>query len=359
MSKIPDHDQFMRRALDLAKKGAGSVLPNPMVGAVLVKNGKIIAEGYHKKYGGDHAEVMALKKMTKSQIHGSTLYVTLEPCHHFGKTPPCTNFLISKGVKDIIVAVRDPNPLVVGKGISHLKKHGVRVRVGVLEEEATLLNRMFFHNMKMRLPWLTVKFGLTLDGKIATLDHESKYITGMNSRRMVHGLRAKVQAVLTSSETVFRDNPHLGVRLASGKDPLRVVLDPLLRTSPDAEVYRDSNVLVAISARCSERRKEVFRNASIRLIIYPGAQIPLKRLLHDLYREGICHVMTEGGSKVVTNLFREGLVKEVFLFIAPKILGVGIPWIRDLKIKHLKRAIRVKNMRASVVGEDILIQGDV
>lgn len=359
MSKIQEHDYFMRRALTLAKKGEGSVLPNPMVGAVLVKKGKIIAQGYHKKYGGDHAEVMVLKKMTKSQIRGARLYVTLEPCSHFGKTPPCTNFLISNGIKDIVVAVRDPNPLVAGKGISFLRKHGVKVRVGVLEREAKIFNRVFFYNMTRHLPWITVKFGLTLDGKIATLDHESKYITGLDSRKMVHDLRSKVQAVLTTSETVLRDNPHLGVRFGSGKDPLRVVLDPLLRTSLDAEIYRDSNVLVAISSRCSERRKEVFRKAGIRMMTYPGEQIPLRRLLRDLYREGICHIMTEAGSRLATNLFREGLANEVFLFIAPKILGEGIPWIRDLKIKHLKKAVSLKNMRTCVVGEDILIQGNL
>ncbi len=349
----------MRRALALAKKGEGSVLPNPMVGAVLVKNGKIIAQGYHKKYGGDHAEVMVLNKVTKSQVRGAKLYVTLEPCSHFGKTPPCTNFLISKGVNDIIVAVRDPNPLVAGKGISFLRRHGAKVSVGVLEEEAKMLNRVFFHNMAGHLPWATVKFGLTLDGKIATLDHESKYITGMDSRRMVHELRSKVQAVLTTSETVLHDNPHLGVRLTSGRDPLRVILDPMLRTSLEAEVYRDSNVLVAISTSCSERRKGVFRGAGIRMMAYPGTQIPLKRLLRDLNREGICYIMTEGGSRLATNLFREGLANEIVLFMAPKILGAGIPWIRDLKISHLGKAIRLRNMRASMVGEDILIQADV
>lgn len=359
MSRTPDHEYFMRRALVLAKKGAGSVLPNPMVGAVLVKNGKIIAGGFHKRYGGDHAEVQTLKNVTRSQIRGATLYVTLEPCNHFGKTPPCTNFLISKGVKDIVIAMRDPNPLVAGKGISALKKAGVKVRVGVLKAEAKKLNTVFFHHIQMHMPWVALKFGLTLDGKIATLDRESKYITGKMSRKAVHALRSRVQAVVTTSETVLSDNPHLGVRLTSGKDPLRVVLDTKLRTSTDADVYRDGNVFVAATSRSSSGRRKIFENRGIRVVYYKGDRIPLKRLFRDLYLEGVCHVMVEGGSELATSLLRECLVNEVFLFYAPKILGAGIPWVRDLGIKNLRKALRIENITVKRLEEDVLIQGTV
>lgn len=349
----------MRRALELAKKGQGKVSPNPMVGAVLVKNGKIIAEGYHEYFGGPHAEVNALKKMTKSQIRGSILYVTLEPCCFFGKTPPCTNFLLSKGVKNIVVAMRDPNPLVAGKGILELKKAGVDVRVGVLEEEAKSLNRVFIKNKTNELPFVSIKLGLTLDGKIAVVKGKSGYITNEESRSEVHRIRANVDAILTTSETVLKDNPHLGVRMVKGRDPLRIIIDSKLRTDPKASVYRDNNVIVATTLKSSSGKRKIFEGMKIKLLVYNKPLVPLETLMKDLYQLGICHIMVEAGSKLVTSLISKKLADEIIFFIAPKILGKGIPWIRDLGIKKIENAYKLKGVEVQSFDEDIMIRGTV
>jgi len=360
MSKnLKNHEFFMRRALDLAKNGKGKVSPNPMVGAVLVKNGKILAESFHRKYGGAHAEVNLLRNVTKSQIHGATLYVTLEPCCHFGKTKPCTNFLISKGIKDIQVAMRDPNPVVAGKGILQLKNAGVRVRVGILEEDAKMLNFVFIKNISKALPLVSIKLGVSLDGKITTADGMSKYITNEQSRRRVHVMRSQVQGLLTTSETVLRDDPHLGVRYGKGKDPLRIILDSRLRTNIHSKIYRDKNVLVVTTMKSSIKQRKIFERAGVELLTYSGDKILLKKLLKYLYKRGIYHLMVEAGSTLVTSLFREGLADELILFIAPKILGQGFPWLRDLGVKNLKKIVKLTNVQLEKFAGDIMIRGKI
>lgn len=350
---------FMKRALDLARKGLGRTSPNPMVGAVLVKNGKILSEGYHMSYGGPHAEVNALRNLSKKQIHGATLYVTLEPCCFQGKTPPCTNFLLSSGVSDLVVAMRDPNPLVAGRGISFLRKHGVAVRVGVLEDEARRLNKVFLKNITKKLPYLSIKLGMTLDGKIATLSGNSKYITNELSRRYVHRLRSQVDAVLTTSETVIRDNPHLGLRMVKGKDPLRVVIDSRLRTSPSSTVYRNKNVLVATTFRSPMAARKRFISQGIDLLIYRGTSVPLKKLLSDLYQRGIYHVMVEAGSGLTTSLLRAGLVDSLILFFAPIVLGKGLPWVQDLGIDDLKDGLCLHDTEYRRFGDNFMISGSI
>jgi len=349
----------MQRALDLAKKGAGKVAPNPMVGAVFVKNGKVIAEGYHQYYGGKHAEVNALMKMTNSQIHGGTLYVTLEPCSHFGKTPPCTNFLISKGVKHIVVATRDPNPLVAGDGIKQLKSEGIKVQEGLLEGESQRLNIQFIKNIMKSMPLLSIKFGLTLDGKISTLKRESGYITNEASRKRVHEMRTKFDAVLTTSDTVLIDNPHLGVRLVKGRDPLRIVIDSKLKTNTTAKVYRDKNVIVATTTGSSLQKRKEFERKGIQLLIYKGSKVPLKTLMKDLYKRKVYSIMTECGSQLVTSLLKLQLCDEVALFFAPKILGLGIPWVQNLGIQNLSKALKLDNVQTERFEDDILISGRI
>ena len=349
----------MKRAMDLARRGGLKVSPNPMVGAVLVKNGKIISEGYHKFYGGPHAEVNALKNLSKKQIRGATLYVTLEPCCIYGKTPPCTNFLLSSGISDLVLAMRDPNPLVSGKGISILRKNGVNVRVGVLREKARSLNKVFIKNITKKLPYLSIKLGMTLDGKIATLSGKSKYITNELSRRYVHRLRAQTDAILTTSETVLRDNPHLGLRVVKGKDPLRVVIDSTLRTDASSLVYRDKNVLVATTFKSSSSARKSFVRKGIELLVYQSSSVPLKKLLQDLYKRNICRVMVEAGSALTTSLLKEGLADSLILFFAPIILGNGIPWVQNLEIYDLNEALRLKNVEYRRLGNDIMISGSI
>ncbi len=349
----------MRRALDLARKGRLKVPPNPMVGAVLVKNGKIISEGYHEFYGGPHAEVNALMNLSKKQIRGATLYVTLEPCCFYGKTPPCTNFLLSSGISDLVLAMRDPNPLVSGKGISHLRKNGVNVRVGVLGEEAHRLNKVFIKNITISLPYLSIKLGVTLDGKIATLSKRSKYITNELSRKYVHRLRAQTDAILTTSETVLRDDPHLGVRLVKGKDPLRVVIDSTLRTSRSSQVYRDNHVLVATTFRSSALARRSFAGDGIDLLVYRSTSVPLKKLLQDLYQRGISRVMVEAGSGLTTSLLKEGLADSLVLFFAPILLGQGLPWVQNLGICDLDDALRLRDVEYRRFGDDMMISGSI
>jgi diaminohydroxyphosphoribosylaminopyrimidine deaminase / 5-amino-6-(5-phosphoribosylamino)uracil reductase len=359
MSKNCIKDEFfMRRALFLAKKGADRVKPNPMVGAVLVKNGRIIAEGYHKFFGGDHAEVNALKNISKVRIKGAVLYVTLEPCCYFGKTPPCTNFLISKGLNELVVAMRDPNPLVAGKGISYLKANGVNVRVGVLEDEAKLLNRVFVKNKMQELPYLSIKLGTTLDGKIATHHGSSKYITNESSRKHVHFLRSRVDAVLTTSETVIKDNPHLGLRYVRGNEPLRVIIDSELRTDLSSLVYRNSNVLVVTTSKSSKLKRGLFLKKGVELMVYKRKRLVLKDVLHDLYKRGVSDLMTEAGSHLTTSLLKEGLVDTVTLFIAPKLLGNdGIPFFGDLGVKSLNSVLNLENVVFQQFDDNIMVSG--
>ncbi len=349
----------MQKALDLARKGAGKVAPNPMVGAVLVKKGRIIAQGFHKKFGAPHAEVDCLQKVTKKQIHGATLYVTLEPCCFYGKTPPCTNFLTSKGLDHLVVAMRDPNPKVSGKGIRQLKRAGVEVRVGVLNHDAKLLNKIFEKNIKSQMPYLSIKLGMSLDGKIAPSSGKTGYITSLQSRQDVHRRRAQVDAVLTTSSTVLADDPHLGVRLAKGKDPLRVVIDSHLVTLPSHKVYRNRNVVVAVSLAASSVKIKRFRKKGIEMLFYKGSKVPLKQLLKDLYAKGVCNIMTEAGANLVSSLLHEGLGDELLLYIAPKILFDGLNWAGELRTRTTYRGISLQNVRYQKFDDDILVQGSL
>lgn len=343
----------MRRALVLARKGFGKVAPNPMVGAVLVKNGKILSEGYHRKFGGSHAEVDVLKNMAAAQIKGATLYVTLEPCNHFGKTPPCTNFLIKSGIKSLVVAMRDPNPLVSGKGIQELKKAGLQVRVGVLKEEAEKLNEVYIKNITTSLPFVMVKMGMSLDGKITGPKVLPGGITNELSRKEVHRLRAHADAVLTTSQTVILDNPHLGARMVKGRDPLRVVIDSDLRTNLTAKIYRDGNVLVATKSSSMLKKRHAFQKRGVELMVYKGAKVPLKSLLQDLFVRGIYNIMVEAGAGLTTSLLQKRLVDRVTFFIAPKILKQGLHWSTS------KKGIKLGNIDTCNFGEDFMVTGTV
>ncbi len=362
MSKVlSQHEYFMKRALDLAKKAGTSVLPNPMVGAVLVKNGKIIAEGYHKKYGGPHAEVVALQKLSVRKISGATLYVSLEPCCHFGKTPPCANFLIKKGVKTLYVAMRDPNPKVSGRGISLLRRAGVQVHVGLLKNEAYKLNRIFVKNQTTSRPFVSIKLGLTLDGKIAQKSGGG-LITNDLVRQYVHQLRSQHQALLTTSRTIMTDDPHLGVRYYHNKgadirDPLRIVLDSEIKTSLKSQVYRDDHVLVFTTSRSSARKRKLFMKHGIEVVSVPGKRISLQDLLEELYRRGISSLMVEAGAELASSLIREKLADELVLFFAPKLLGSGKLWLNDLGIPSLSHAISLHDVRMRNFGDNAMIQG--
>lgn len=345
---------FMQQALDLASKGAEKVSPNPMVGAVVVKKGKVLGQGYYRRYGGPHAEVNALRGVSAKALRGATLYVTLEPCVVFEgkKTGSCSELLVKNGFRRVVVAGKDPHPAVAGRGLRFLRRHGVDVLVGLEREQARQLNRVYEKNVTTSLPYVALKLAHTLDGRIACADGSSRWITGKEARRQVHELRASFDAVLTTSTTVNVDDPHLGVRHGKGKDPLRIVIDRSLTTSPQAQVYRDDNVLLV-----SEKSPTVaYRGEALRI----SSGETLHNVFHALFTRGISKVLIEAGGTFAASILREQLVDYSYAFVAPKFLGGdGIAAMQSLNIKHVTGAICLENMATGVVGHDILVEGTV
>ncbi len=350
----------MKRALELAKKAEGQTSPNPMVGAVIVKNGKIISEGYHHKAGSDHAEIVALKKCQNVDMKGATLFVTLEPCCHTGKkTPPCVERIKKSGIHSVVIAVKDPNPKVNGKGCKSLKKNGIRISMGLLQKEATQLNAVFFKNMKLHMPFITLKLGMSLDGKIATHKGESKWITNKKSRIAVHKLRSRYDAILTSSHTVIEDNPHLGSRIENGKDPLRIIIDRELKTSPKAEVYRDNNCLVITTKKASPQKIKIFQEREIPFVVYEY-EFSIKNMLKDLYHRGITSLLMECGGKLTSAFLKEKVIDKCFLFYGAILIGEeGKNGIGKLGLEKLSKAIHIKNIRGEVIDNNMIITGDI
>lgn len=353
---------FMKRALALAEKGRGFVHPNPMVGSVLVKNGKVLSEGYHAVCGGPHAEVAALQKI-KTAPAGSTLYVTLEPCNHFGKTPPCTELILNKNVKKIVIAAKDPNPLVAGKGIARLKSEGVKVVSGVLSGEAVSLNRDYHHWMKTGLPYVVVKMAQSLDGKIATKTGDSKWITSEESRRFGHGLRAEADAILVGANTVIQDNPRLTAR--TGKkviQPLKVVLDSHLRVLPSSKIFqggRDSALIAVTKAASLKKIKAFEKKARIIIVKEDKGRVDLKTLLKALGDNGVVRVLIEGGGELIGDAFEKKLVQEVFAFVAPVIIGgrEAVTSVEGRGANSLRQAFRFSTFDVQCLGSDVLLHG--
>jgi diaminohydroxyphosphoribosylaminopyrimidine deaminase/5-amino-6-(5-phosphoribosylamino)uracil reductase len=325
----------MAGALELAARGRGRVEPNPMVGCVLVKGGRVIARGFHRRFGGPHAEAEALRAAGRAAA-GATAYVTLEPCAHFGKTPPCADALIAAGVRRVVAAMADPNPLVAGQGLRRLRRAGLRVETGLMRAEAEALNRPFVTFHRLWRPYVILKWGQSIDGKIATRGGESKWITSRESRRAAHRLRARVDAVIVGVGTVLADDPDLTARHARPlRRAARVILDRRLRTPPGARVVRSARrvpTLIACapgsrSAETAKRRRrleaagcEVVEVKSGRSGILPGALLSLLR------SRGMTNVMVEGGSRVLGSFFDAGLVDEAVVFVAPRVIGgAGAP----------------------------------
>jgi len=353
-------EYYMQIALELATRGAGYVSPNPMVGAVIVKNGKVIATGYHQLYGKEHAEVKALK-VAGAEAKDSTMYVTLEPCVHHGKTPPCAPQIIAAGVKRVVVAMVDPNPLVAGKGISMLKEAGIEVKVGVLEERAKKLNEAFIKYITTDMPFVVLKVAQTMDGKIATCGGESKWITCEESRKVVHSLRTFYDAVLVGIGTVIMDNPMLNVRLVEGRNPLKIVLDSNLRIPEDANVVvnEPEKLLLVTSVAPGSSKEKRLRDRGVRVWHVQGAdgKIDIRSLLKKMHDERIASVLVEGGKSVFSSFLRERVIDKVLFFVAAKILGMAMSPFDDLQIDDIEGAIRFRVSECSVVGEDIMVEG--
>jgi diaminohydroxyphosphoribosylaminopyrimidine deaminase/5-amino-6-(5-phosphoribosylamino)uracil reductase len=312
---------YMKRALRLAAHARGATNPNPMVGAIICNGGVIIGQGFHHKAGAAHAEVEALKDATDGYCKGATLYITLEPCAHFGKTPPCVTAIQAAGITRVVCAISDPNPVVNGSGIQALRTAGLQVDVGLLHEEARKLNEAFFTYHEKHRPYVAIKFAATLDGKMATEKGDSKWITNAAARAYARQLRGYYEAILVGINTVIQDDPHLGVRSMTGTDPLRIILDTKLRIPLDAQVLRDSNVLVLTTKLASKKNILALQNRGAEVVQLPDVEISIPKLMHLLYEKNIVSVFVEGGSAVLGSFLDNRVIDKVYAFYAPRLLG--------------------------------------
>jgi len=358
-----DDGYFMKRALILARRAAGRTSPNPMVGAVIVRDRKIIAEGYHKKAGAPHAEVIAMKQ-AGGRARGSTLYVNLEPCCHIKKkTPPCTRAIIKAGIRRVVVAMTDPNPMVSGKGIQELRNAGIGVETGILEDEARRLNEAYIRFITVKRPFVILKLAQSLDGKIATSKGESKWITGEKARRLVHRLRNEMDAVMVGINTIIKDDPSLDCRLRGGRNPLRIILDSKLRIPCDARVldHNDGRTIIVTTERANRDKMEriMDKGGQILIVNDRGGRVDIRDMMKRLGRMDIMSILIEGGSSIATSAISEGVVDKIMLFISPMIMGGtdSIPSIGGKSPPSLEDTVKVRELKVRKVGKDILLEG--
>ena len=412
------HDIFMKRALSLASLGLKRTSPNPLVGCVIVKDNIIIGEGWHNEYGKSHAEIEALNdaKSRGEDVRGSTVYVTLEPCSHYGKTPPCANRLVQDGISEVVIAMRDPNPKVDGKGIKILREAGIKVvELPDFEDDAKFLNRGFIFVHKYSRPFVTLKAAMSLDGRMCLSNGSSKWLTGKLARIKAHEIRAENDAVLVGVNTVLRDNPELTVRNVKGINPVRVILDANLSTPPDAKIIgRDGKCIILTSEYAEDEKIRMLESKGVKVFRVPGEKstlqeklefldeadekvlrlseqneisqgksrvsadtgkkafedfhgkiLPEKRNLHInlklalelLASQGILTLMVEGGPEVLSSFLREGLADYVNLFLAPRILGEGRGFNFHMNFSEIKDTFRLNNIKTCQLGDDFMIEG--
>ncbi|MFQ6066370.1 MAG: bifunctional diaminohydroxyphosphoribosylaminopyrimidine deaminase/5-amino-6-(5-phosphoribosylamino)uracil reductase RibD [bacterium] len=356
-------EKWMRLALSLAKKGEGKVSPNPMVGAVLTKNDTLIAQGYHRYFGGPHAETEAIKK-AGVKAKGATLYVSLEPCSHWGKTPPCTQKIIKTGIKRVIAATLDPNPVNSGKGIEELQKGRIETEVGILKEEAEKVNEAFFKFMKKRIPFVIVKAAASLDGKIATYKGESKWITSEKSRRFAHHLRDRVDAVLVGVNTIISDDPSL--LPTSKRNFARIVMDSSLRIPLEARALQDldkADTFVFTTLRSDKDKLQQLKEKGIKVALMgeENGKVNLEEVLKKLGELEIMSLLVEGGGEVIGSFFEKRSVDKIFLFLAPRIIGgrTTLTWVEGKGVNSLKETPFIEINSVKKIGGDFLLEGYV
>ena len=353
--------KFMKEAIKLAKKRKGLTHPNPTVGAVIVKDGKIIGKGYHKKAGLPHAEREAIKDALKKghDLKGSTMYITLEPCCHYGKTPPCTDAIIENKISQVVVATLDSNPLVAGKGIEKLKKHGINVKVGILEEEAKNLNRDFFTYITEGRPYIILKWAQSIDGKIATFTGDSKWITNEKARKDVHKLRKEVSAILVGKNTALEDNPELTVRhIKTEKQPIRVLIDKDLEVPPDYKIYNEKTktiVFTSLNPKNKKTLQALQKRPNVEVVKKETVEgkIPLREILGDLYKKGVVSLLVEGGSKTISQFLKEKLFDEINVYIGNVIIGDGKPSVEGTLCEEIRKCSRLQLEKVKKIGDDV------
>lgn len=356
--------EYMQLALGLAQKGYGFVNPNPVVGAVIVKDDEIIGQGCHQKYGELHAERNALASCTASP-KGATIYVTLEPCCHYGRTPPCTEGIIESGISKVVVGSRDPNPLVAGKGIEILRQQGIEVTEGILAEECTKLNEVFFHYINTNTPYVVMKYAMTMDGKTATYSKKSKWITGKAARQKVHWDRHRYTAIMVGVGTILADDPLLNCRMENGINPIRIICDTNLRTPVDSQIVKTAkDIPTIIATACTDsKQQQLYLNTNCKIIAVSkkDEHVDLNELMIKLGEEKIDSILLEGGNTLNWSALQNGLVNKVQAYIAPKLFG-GIDAKTPLAgtgVESPADAFMLTDTTITVLGEDILIESRV
>ncbi|MGB9079803.1 MAG: bifunctional diaminohydroxyphosphoribosylaminopyrimidine deaminase/5-amino-6-(5-phosphoribosylamino)uracil reductase RibD [Desulfuromonadaceae bacterium] len=351
--------KYMKRALSLARKGIGKTSPNPAVGCVIVKNGTIIGEGWHKRAGGHHAEIHALE-MAGARARGADVYVTLEPCSHTGKTPPCSEALIRAGVKRVVAGMLDPNPLVSGGGLAALMLAGIETACGICEDDCRAINLPFIKHVTTGIPYVTYKCAMTLDGNIATITGESRWISCEKSRKYVHRMRSHMDAVMVGVDTIIADNPRLTVRHVRGKNPLRVVVDTRLRTPESVNVLNDqlsSGTIIATTESDQGRHLPYLKQGATILVCdeYDG-RVSMKDLLQKLGAMGVQSILLEGGSRLAGNMLQLGVIDELVFFVAPKIIGNNgfAPFTLE-GITSMAQAIKLNFTDVCRIGSDLVV----
>jgi len=356
---------YMRIAYKLARRAQGETSPNPLVGAVIVHQGKIVGEGWHKSCGGDHAEIVALKK-AKDKSRGATLYVTLEPCGHFGRTPPCVDQIIQGGIHEVIVGMKDPNPLTNGQSLVKLRHAGIKVKVGFLKEELSRMNEAFIKYITQRLPFVVAKSAQTLDGKIASARGDSRWITSPESRAYAHTLRKDFDGILVGINTVLKDNPFLNAPEKKFKPIKKIIVDSTLRVPLDANIFKASqplDIIIATTPKAKKARIHLLRQKGIEILICPQqrGKVRLKWLLKELARREIASLLIEGGGRIIGSALREKLVDKFLVFMAPKIMGdeTALPSVMGLKTANVHEALRLHRIKVKRISDDILIEAYV
>ncbi len=356
----------MKKALQLAVKAKGRTNPNPMVGALLVNNNKVVGKGFHKKSGFPHAEIEAIRAAGK-KAKGSKLYVTLEPCSHYGKTPPCSDAILKTGIKEVIIGMKDPNPLVAGKGIKKLKKAGIKVTQDVMKNECREINEPFIKYITTKLPYVTLKVASSLDGKISTITGESRWITGSQARKFVHEARNETDAVMVGINTVLKDDPSLTTRLKGKKDlkhPVKIILDSRLKIPLKAKSVQTNNgqkTIIATTSMASSKKIDLLKKMGVTVLKTrkKNSKVDINDLMIKLGKMEISNLMIEGGAEVNASALQAGTVDKVIFFIAPIIIGgaKATSSIMGSGIKFLKDAIPIKETRVKKLGPDLMVEG--